>query len=52
MLALSRTQLWSLVQAVQEGEIPLSVVVYWFKNYGKEIPLKEVKDLENAERRI
>ena len=52
MLALSKTQLWSLVQAVHEGEIPLSVVVYWFKQHGKEIPLDEVKELENAERRV
>ena len=52
MLALSRAQLWSLVQTVHESEIPLSVIVHWFKTYGKELPPNEAKELENIERRL
>ena len=52
MLALSRAQLWSLVQTVHESEIPLSMIVYWFKTYGKELPPNEAKELENIERRL
>ena len=52
MLALSRAQLWSLVQTVHESEIPLSVIVHWFRTYGKELPPNEAKELENIERRV
>ena len=52
MLALSRAQLLSLVQTVHESEIPLSVIVHWFRTYGKELPPNEAKELENIERRL
>lgn len=52
MLVLSRTQLWSLVQATHRDEIPLSVVRYWFTVHGKEISKEEAKELENDERRL
>ena len=52
MLALSRAQLWSLVQTVHESEIPLSLIVHWFTTYGKELPPNEAKELENIERRV
>ena len=52
MLALSRAQLWSLIQTVHESEIPLSVIVHWFRTYGKELPPNEAKELENIERRL
>lgn len=50
MLMLSRTQLWSLVQATHRDEIPLSVVRHWFVVYGKEITKEEAKELEHDER--
>ena len=48
MLMLSRTQLWSLVQATHRDEIPLSVVKHWFVIYGKEISEEKEKEPEHG----
>lgn len=52
MLALSRTQLLSLLQAIEHSEVPLSVMLHWFLSYGKEISKEEVEELERDERRV
>lgn len=30
----------------------ISVIVHWFRTYGKELPPNEAKELENIERRV
>ena len=52
MLVLSRAQLWSLVQATNRDEIPLSVVTHWFVVHGREISKKDAEELERDERRL
>ena len=51
MRTLTRTQLMSLIQATNKTDIPLSVMKYWFVVYGKDIPKKEVEEVEQNERR-
>lgn len=42
----------ALLQLIKHSEIPLSVMLYWFLSYGKEISKEEVKELERDEKGI